>query len=112
MTAQAAEPTLRLLAFRPIAKSGLAGFATIEFPIGLRLLDVPVFSAGVHGPWAGLPRKPQLDRDRRQRVDGAGKPAFEPVAEWRDRDAADRFSAAVVELVRRAHPAAFENRAA
>jgi hypothetical protein len=102
----------RLLSFKPIGKSGLAGFASVELGIGLRLFDIPVFSDGQNGPWAGLPRKPQLDRERRQRLDINGKPAFEAVAEWRDRQTGTRFSEAVVELVRHAHPDLFEDRAA
>lgn len=84
-------PQMRLITFKPIGKSGLAGFATVELGIGLRLFDVPVFSAGANGPWAGLPRKPQLDRERRQQIDINGKPAFELVAEWRDRATSSRF---------------------
>ena len=74
---------------------------------------------GRHGTW-------QTDRGARHslrsgigaraivqsvRVGADDKPAFEPVAEWRDRETADRFSAAVVEMVRAAHPDAFTARA-
>ena len=106
------QPRLKLLSVKPIAKNGLACFASIELGIGLRLFDVPVFSGGQNGPWAGLPRKPQLDRERRQRLDINGKPSFEMVAEWRDRATSSRFSDAVVGLVRAAHPDLFEDRAA
>lgn len=33
-----------------------------------------------------------------------GKVLYAPVLEWRDRDLADRFSEAVVELIQREHP--------
>ena len=112
MTAAADRPSMRLISFKLISKNGLAGFATVELGIGLRLFDLPVFSNGQAGPWAALPRKPQLDREHHQRVGADGKLAFEPVAEWRDRETADKFSAAVVALVRTAHPDAFEQRAA
>ena len=103
---------MKLLGFKPIGKNGLAGFASIELAIGLRLFDLPVFSSGQAGPWVALPRKPSLDRDRRQRIGADNKPAFEAIGEWRDRDTADRFSRAVIELISAAVPDAFEDRAA
>lgn len=112
MTGADDRPRMKLLSFKPIGKAGLAGFAVIELSIGLRIADVPVFVTGQSGPWAGLPRRPVLDRDRRQRIGADGRPAFEPICEWNDREASNRFSAAVVELVRAAHPEVFEARAA
>jgi len=84
------------------------GFATVELPIGLKLIDCAVF-VGTNGAWASPPAKPQLDRDGRQRIDADGKPSYNPVAEWRSRDLADQFSAAVVALVGAAHPDALRD---
>src|SRR4051794_4847691 len=103
---------MKLISFKSIGKSGLAGFASIELAIGLRLFDLPVFSGGQTGPWVALPRKPSLDRERKQRIGADGKPAFEAVAEWKDRETSDRFSTAIIKLIRVAHPDAFEDRAA
>ena len=64
MTGADDRPGMRLLSFKPIGKSGLAGFASIELAIGLRLFDLPVFGGGQSGPWVRLPRKPSLDRNR------------------------------------------------
>jgi hypothetical protein len=41
-------------------------FATVELPIGLKLIDCAVF-VGTNGAWARPPAKPQLDKDGRQR---------------------------------------------
>jgi hypothetical protein len=101
---------LQLMDFQPLRKGALRGFATVELPIGLRIRDVPVF-VGANGAFAALPRKPSLDRERRQRTIG-GALAYEPVLEWRSRDLADRFAAAVVDLVRQAHPDAIGDVAA
>jgi hypothetical protein len=101
--AEVARPRLRLLNFKPVAKNSLRGFAAVELPIGLRILDIPVLVS--HGKvWAALPGKPQLDQDGRHKRDANGKAAYSPVLEWKDRDLANRFSDAVVELVRAAHP--------
>jgi hypothetical protein len=101
--AAAQRPRMRLISWKPIAKGSLRGFATVELPIGLKLIDCAIF-VGTKGAWASLPAKPQLDKDNRQRIGADGKPSYSPVVEWRSRDLADRFSAAVVALVRATHP--------
>jgi hypothetical protein len=100
-------PQMRLLSFRPMVKGALRGFATVELPIGLKIYDVPVL-VGRNGAWANLPAKPRLDQDRRQEIGPDGKPAYSAILEWHDRDLQDRFSAAVVELVRSRHPEALD----
>jgi hypothetical protein len=100
-------PRMRLVSWKPLIKGALRGFATLELPIGLKLIDCPIL-IGRDGPWASLPSKPQVDKEGRQKVDVNGKRAFEPVLEWRDRALSDRFSDAVVALVRAEHPHAFD----
>jgi hypothetical protein len=51
-----------------------------------------------------------LDRDGRQ-VKPDGKPQYAAVLKWRDRDLNDRFSTAVVELVRQDYPDALNGEA-
>jgi hypothetical protein len=99
----ARRPKMRLLDFRPLAKGALRGFARVELPSGLRISDVPLL-VGKRGPFTTLPAKPVLDAERRQKCDANGKPTYAAVLEWRDRDLANRFSDAVVELVRREYP--------
>lgn len=96
-----------LRTFRPLTKGKLRGFVSVELACGLVLIDLPVF-IGPNGPWAALPRKAVLDTERRQKLDANGQPTFQPIAEWRSRDLADRFSAAIIELVRKAHPGALD----
>ncbi len=98
---------LRLVGFTPRVSGMLRGFATVELPIGLKLYDVLAF-AGEKGPWAALPTKPRLDRERRQKIGLDGKPAFTPVAEWRGRELSEEFSAAVVALIRVEYPDALQ----
>ena len=94
---------LRLISWQPFRKGPLRGFATVELPIGLRIFDVPI-RTGTNGLWAGLPAKPEIDRDGRRKTDVNGKPVYAEVLRWRDRGLSDRFSQAVVALVRQAHP--------
>jgi len=64
---------------------------------------VPI-RTGPNGLWAGLPAKPEIDCDGRGKTDGNGKPVYAEVLRWRDRELSNRFSQAVVALVRQAHP--------
>lgn len=93
----AQRPRMRLLSWKPISKGSLRGFATVELPIELKLVDCPIF-VGPNGPWSALPSKPVLDCEGRQ-ARPSGKPQFAPVVEWRNRGLAERFSAAVIALV-------------
>jgi hypothetical protein len=86
--------TIALVAWRPRAKGALRGFMTVKLPFGLKLVDCPVLVSNEKA-WASLPSKPILDRGR-QRTDANDKPAYAAILEWRSRDLADRFSAAVV----------------
>jgi hypothetical protein len=101
----AQRPKMRLVSWKPIAKGTLRGFATVELPIGLKLIDCAVF-IGTKGAWATALAKPQLDKEGRQRIGVDGKPSYSPVVEWRSCDLNDRYSAAVVAMVRAAHPEA------
>jgi hypothetical protein len=94
---------LRLIGWQPVRKPPLYGFACVELPIGLRIFDVPI-RAGKNGLWTGLPAKPEIDRDGRRKTDINGKPVYAEVLRWRDRELSNRFSQAVVALVRQAHP--------
>jgi hypothetical protein len=98
---------MRLVAWKPMAKGALRGFATVALPIELKLIDCPVL-VGPNGPWASLPSKPVLDREGKQ-VRPSGKPQFPPVPEWRNRELNDRFSAAVIALIRAAPPYALND---
>jgi hypothetical protein len=85
---------LRLIAWRLLAKGApLRGFATVELPIELKLIDCPVL-VGKNGPFALLPSKPQVKEEGRQKTDANGKPAYNAILEWRTRDLANQFSTA------------------
>jgi hypothetical protein len=92
---------MKLLNWKPLVKGALRGFATVELPIGLKLIDCPVL-VGPNGPWAAPPSKPVLDLEGKHSKPG-GKGQYAAVVEWRDRELAGRFSGAVVRLVCEAH---------
>ena len=98
MTATYDRPRLRIAEWRP-RKNTLLGFAVIELPSGLIVRDVSVHEKNGKR-WASLPSRPMLDADGRQVVNHSGKKQYCALLGWRDRDLADRFSAAVVDAGR------------
>jgi hypothetical protein len=106
MTGTDDRPRMVLEAFKAMPKGTLRGFATVKLPNQLTIADCPVFTH--HGrAWASLPSKPVLDRDGRH-VEADGKRKYLPILSWPDRGTADRWSDAVVALVRQAHPGALD----
>src|SRR5262245_38602758 len=90
--------------WRPLRRGALRGFITVEFELGLTLPDCKIFD-GRDGAYVSLPDKPgikdgQLARDRH------GEPIYYPVAKWRDRNRADKWSSAVIQAVRQKYPEA------
>jgi hypothetical protein len=73
----APRPKMRFVSWKPIAKGSLHGFARVELPIGLKLIDCAVF-VGTKGACASPPAKPQLDQDGSQRNGVDGKPSYFP----------------------------------
>lgn len=95
---------MRLVVFKPLRRNSLRGFADIELPNGLRIAECLVLSS--HGKaWATFPGKPQIGRDGAH-IEIDGKKQYSTILYWRDRDTQDRWSEAVVALVRAAHPEA------
>jgi hypothetical protein len=98
---------MRLLDFREMRRGSLIGFARVRLPIGLTIHDVAVLVSR-NSPFAVLPTKARIDTEGRQKRDANGRPAYQPVLEWGSRELSDRFSAAVLSLVRQVCPDAFD----
>jgi hypothetical protein len=98
---------MNLAAFRPNVKNSLRGFATVTLPNDLTIFGCLVHVANGRA-WASLPGKAAIDRDGRQIVSD-GKAQYATVLKWGRRDLANRFSDAVIELVRQQHPDALDD---
>ena len=94
---------LRITKAEIIRKGSLLGLIDVEFA-GLRLLKLPVI-AGPHGVFIGLARSAKIGRDGKQERDAAGKLAFDPLVEWQSKDIANRFQAAIRQLIEADYPA-------
>src|SRR5215831_15483500 len=94
---------MRLLRWTPQKKGTLRGFVDIELPNGLRISDCPVHVAISGRAWAGLPGRPQIDRDDRL-IRQEGRAQYTRIIEWNTRELGNWFSDALIELVRPQHP--------
>jgi hypothetical protein len=97
---------MMLRRWRPLHRNTLHGFADLELPNCLQIDDIAVHVRDGRA-WAALPARPMLDQNGRH-VFHDGKPQYAAILRWRTRDLADRFSAPVVEVVRRAHRGALD----
>lgn len=97
---------MQLLKWTGQRKGTLRGFADIELPSGLKIYGCPVHVAGNGRTWAGLPGRPQIDRDDRL-IRQDGRAQYTRILEWNTRELGNGFSDAVIELVRVHHPDAF-----
>jgi DNA-binding cell septation regulator SpoVG len=84
--------TARIRTFRPHRSGSMRGFFAVETPAGLVLHDCRLMEGKDGNLWVALPSVPVLDADRRQQVDVNGRSVWRPVAEFRDRAAAQRFA--------------------
>lgn len=94
-----------LLAWKPLPRNSLRGFAKVRLGKSMIINDVAVHCS--HGRrWAQLPAKPLVLSDGQVKRDQNGKMTYVPLVEWTDREASDRFSEAVISAVEREHPGA------
>ena len=103
-----AQRCMRLVEWRAFRKKTLFGFAVVELPSGLVIRDISLHEKAGKW-WASLPSRPVLDSDGRQIRNHSGKAQYAALLGWRDRDLSDRFSVAVVTLVRSVHPRDLED---
>jgi hypothetical protein len=109
----AAKPRMRIISGKKVVKGSLRFICKVGLPFGsgeLEIADVMVFSS--HGKsWANLPSKPVLDQNGVHVTAENGKKMYAPFLEWSSKELRDRFSAAVVALVRAEHPDALDDSA-
>ena len=95
---------MRLTKWTAQREGTLRGFADIELMTeGLRIYGCPVHVAANGRAWAGLPGRPQIDRDGRL-ITQDGKAQYTRIFEWNTRELGNGFSDAVIELVGAQHP--------
>jgi hypothetical protein len=108
-------PRLRLRIWKRAPEkpgSSLVGFANFTLTIGaawLEIDDLPVLRTQGRA-WAAWPAKPTVTREGTvARIPGTSKIRYVSILRWADRETSQRFSQAVVELVRQRDPGAFDD---
>jgi hypothetical protein len=108
MSAPTVALPILLLAWKPLVKGSVRGFASVRLGRSLTIHDVIVLASNGR-LWVALPGKPLIDRDGRAVLDAHGKQRYGTLLEWSDKAAADRFSEAVIAAIRAEHgPEALE----
>lgn len=92
-----------ILDWRPMTKGALLGFVKIKLG-ALEITDVTVMSSNGK-KWAGMPAKPQIDKDGTVKRDG-GKIVYTKILSWDSKGASDRFSESVIAALEQEHPGA------
>jgi hypothetical protein len=95
----------RLLAWRPLRKSSLVGFARVQFGSGLIINEIAVHVAGSRA-WAQPPARPWLEGNALVLTE-EGKPRWQPVVDFANHGVRASWSRQVVNVVREAHPDLF-----
>jgi hypothetical protein len=98
--------SVRILDWKPLRKNSLLGFCKVEFPSGLVISDITVLTSP-RGPWASPPSKTMVDRNGVVLKDAAGKIRYSRFIECKSKEIRDRWSSAVIEAMRAAHPGVF-----
>jgi hypothetical protein len=87
--------------WRKVERNTLQGFVTLVLPSSLVVHECSLHVQGSRR-WVGLPGRPQLDADGRQRVDPTtGRKAYVPVVEIYEKAARERFQRAALAAIDR-----------
>lgn len=97
--------SISLLDWKPMNRNSLRGFASVRYG-SLKISDVTVHNANGR-KWANLPSKPHV-KDGVQVTGADGKARWTPILEWTSKDAADKFSEAVIGAIEIDNPGATE----
>jgi hypothetical protein len=100
--------TIKIRDWRPLRKNRLLGFCKAEFASGLIIGDITVLTSE-RGPWASPPSKPMVDRNGVVLKDEAGKIRYSPFIEFTSKEIRNRWSSAVIQAMRAAHPEVFDD---
>ena len=92
---------------KPLARNSLRGFARVRLPSGMILRDVAIHAKNASA-WAAPASKPMIDRNGMVMKDQGGKIKYAPIIEFTSKVLRDKFSKAVIDALRAAHPEALQ----
>jgi hypothetical protein len=98
-------PNITVSDFKPIQAGAMRGFADVHLPSGMILHRCSIFAKD-DKTWAAPPSKQVIGRDGTVQKTADGKTRYEPTVSFVDRATQERWSGAVIEALRLAHPEA------
>ena len=99
-------PPFTISDWKPLHRNTLRGFLTAHLPSGLTLHEMSVHTRD--GTWWVTPAsKPMLGKDGTALRDADGRIRYSPIVSFESRHARDRFTRAVLDALRLAHPEVF-----
>jgi DNA-binding cell septation regulator SpoVG len=100
----------KIIRFTPFrnAAGTMAGFLSIETPCGMVIHGLKVIIGSTGTRWIAMPDAKRRDRDDQLVLDANGKPIWDAVIEFCNRDAGDRFGAMILQALREQHPEVFD----
>jgi hypothetical protein len=94
---------VEILDFVPRRANALQGFAQVKLHSGMIISDVGIYIDGARA-WASPPSKPMIDRNGVAMRDDKGKIRYVALITFATKERRDRFSEAIIEAMRIAHP--------
>ena len=89
--------------FVKVERNTLRGFAKVRTPSGIIFHDVAIHRQA-DAAWASPASKPLLNRDGQHIKDASGKAQWVPIVSFTSRELRDKFSTAVIDVLRIPHP--------
>jgi hypothetical protein len=87
------------------------GFFDVRLPSGMVINGTKLMIGPKGKHWVAMPSERQRDPDGNPLLDATGKPLWNPVIEFADRNARDRFTELVLSALRQQHSGAFDPQA-
>jgi hypothetical protein len=102
-------PPFKIRKFQPFRNQArtMLGFLNIETPSGIVLYGCKLMIGMKGTVFVSMPAIKRVDDDGRPVLDDRGKPVWDSVVDFRNREARDKFNDGVLDAVRSQYPDAF-----
>lgn len=99
---------IKVLRWHPLPNSGgpMLGYMDLELPSGLVINGCKLMLAPGGVRWIAPPSVRRVDKDGQSLIGEDGKPRYDQIVDFRDRQARDRFRDLALAALRDAHPEA------
>jgi hypothetical protein len=89
---------MKCIAFKPLERGAMLGFADLQMDSGLVIMDCILFESGARR-WCNPPGRPALTTDKKPMLDDAGKLIYSVVIDFATKEVRSKWSAAAVAAI-------------